>query len=79
MEKTDDNASVQDTGLSKDDQNTKLRLQIKKLQLKVTQLNEKFEEQTEIISKHKSKAFEEVEYSAKLRKDLLKYASSSYL
>lgn len=78
MEKTDDNASVHDPTLSKEDQNTKLRLKIKKLQSKMTNLTEKIEEQSEIISKHKSKAFEEVEYSAKLRKDLLKYALLPY-
>jgi peptidoglycan hydrolase CwlO-like protein len=55
MENIDGNVSVQEPGSNKEDQNTKLRLKLKKLQDKITQLNEKIKEQSEVIFKHKSK------------------------
>lgn len=54
-----------------EEQNTKLRLKMKKLKNEISQLSEKIQKQDEIILKHKSKTSDEVEYSAKLRKDIL--------
>jgi regulator of replication initiation timing len=55
----------------KEEQNTALRLKIKKFKTKIDELKEQLEEREEQISKFKSKTTNEVEYSAKLRKDLL--------
>lgn len=53
------------------DDPTKYRLKITSLKSKISDLNSKINDLTDQISKFKSKTSEEVEYSAKLRKDLL--------
>ena len=54
-----------------DDQNTKLRLRITKMQSRLGELKEEINDKDDILAKYKGKTTSEVEYSAKLRKDLL--------
>ena len=77
----DENSQINASVISeraKEDQNTKLRLKIKKLQCKILEQSQKIENKDEIINKFKSKTRDEVEMSAKLRKELLKYCICIY-
>lgn len=55
----------------KEEQNIALRIKISKLKAKIDDLKDQLNERDDRISKFKSKTTSEVEYSAKLRKDLL--------
>lgn len=72
MDTTDPLAADQNSiNQTSDYQVTQLRLKMKKLKAKIAELKTQNDQKDEIIAKHKSKGSDEIEYSAKLRKDLL--------